>query len=192
MNTNKKIISKELNDQLRSVTFNPTQAPSQEPETVLPDPTIPVTMPKKVLPKPPSLNKRIVTVEYLDKLEEAVVAETRYESLKSFSHLLSNVSIVLLSVSIITYLIFYVINPQSLSLIALLLLAFEAFTLLGATLFTISKTSALKQISDLAVSDLSTSSHIIGNPRADAYIPSGGLTEEESYKEEPYEEASSL
>ena len=179
MITNKKIISKELNDQLRSVTFNPTKAASQEPETVLPEPTIPVIVPEKAPPKPPELNKRVVTVEYLDKLEVAIVAETRYEFLKNLSHLLSNVSIVLLSVSIITYLIFYLINPQPLSLIALLLLAFEAFALLGATLFTISKTSAFKQISDLAISDFSTSSHIIGNPRADAYIPTGGLTEED-------------
>ena len=183
MTAKKKIISRELNEQLRSVTFtpdNPILDKSVFVEPALIESVTPVTIPKKEPAKPAALNKRVVTVEYLDKLEKATIAETRYESIKGFSHLLSNVSIVLLSVSIITYLILYLINPQMLSLIALLILSLEAFTLLGVTLYTMSKTSTFKELSDLAASDLSTCSHIIGNPRGEVYFFPGAPNEESS------------
>lgn len=162
-----KTISKELDEQLRSVSFNSSPSPVAEPILDTVDPPI---IPKKKSIKAPSLNKRVVTLEYLDKLENSTIAQTRYESIKEFSHLLSNLSIILLSISIITYLIFYFISTHTPSLISLLIIAFEAFALLGLTLYTISKTSNLKQIADLAASDFSTCSHIIGNPQAETYI----------------------
>ncbi len=173
MSRRKKIISKELDDQLRSVTFNTNTpavgVPVVEPVVEKTEPAV-VAAKEKIKPNlPPSLTKRVVTVEYLDKLERATIAQARYESVKEFSHLLSNLSIVLLSISIITYLIFYFISPQSPSLISLLILAFEAFALLGMTLFTISRTANLKQLAEITASDLSTASHIIGNPRGDIY-----------------------
>lgn len=163
-----KTISRELNEQLRSVRFNSSPSPDNEAISDIIDP--PIISKKKTI-KPRSLNKRVVSLEYLDKLEKMAIAQTRYESIKDFSHLLSNLSIVLLSISIITYLIFYFISAQTPSLISLLIIAFEAFALLGITLYTISSTSTLKQLADLTASDFSTCSHIIGNPKAETYIP---------------------
>lgn len=174
---NKKTVSRELEHQLRSVTFSPKKTTVDESAT-------PAPVPKKKSTKPLSPNQRIVTVEYLDKLEAATIAHTRYESIQGFSHLLSNVSIALLSVSVITYLIFYLINPQILSLVTLLILALEAVALLGATLYTMSKTAHLKQLSEVAASDLSTCSHIIGNPRGGIYV-SPSEPEEEEDEDEP-------
>jgi len=167
-------ISTELNEQLRSVTFNSSPSPVDEPTVDTVDP--PITS-KKELAKPPSLNKRVVTLEYLDKLEKMSISQARYESIKEFSHLLSNLSIVLLSISIITYLIFYFVSAHTPALISLLIIAFEAFALLGITLYTISRTSNLKQHADLAASDFSTCSHIIGNPQAETYTYSDEVDE---------------
>lgn len=162
-------ISKELDEQLRSITFDTSSATLDDP-LLENEPAEPAIIPKKKSTKPPSLNQRVVTLEYLDKLEKSTIAQTRYESIKEFSHLLSNLSIVLLSISIITYLVFYFISHQTPSLISLLMIAFEAFALLGITLYTISRTSNSKQLADLAASDFSTCSHIIGNPQAATYI----------------------
>lgn len=172
-------ISKELEDQLRAVSFsspkesadtNDLEVHSTETALTVEEDVIATTpepLPKKVF----SLDKRMVTLEYLDKLEQATIASARYESIRDFSQLVSNLSIVLLSLSIITYLIFYFVNPHSISLLSLLMLSLEAVTLFGLMLYSTLKTSTYKQIRDMRASDFSTCSQAIGNPRVEAYKP---------------------
>ncbi len=181
MSKRKQEISRELEDELRSVSFathkdvpNIPDIPSfpDIPNVRPEDPA--VTNQEEVTPKSPkpfSLNKRVVTLEYLEKFEQATKASAEYESIKSFSHTISNLSIILLSASILIYLAFYFISPDAISLASLLVLFIEAFTLLGLTLYSMSKASTSKQIRDILVSDFSTCSQTIGNPRAEAYVP---------------------
>lgn len=179
MSIKSKHISSELSAELRAVSFSTPDEPDDDDLEVHTKETTLTTEKEKsvsevVAPKPKktfSLNQRVVTLEYLDKLEQATAASARYESLKEFSHVVSNLSIVLLSVSIIAYLIIYFINPSSVSLMALIILSLEAFALLGLTLYSMAKASTYRQIRDILVSDFSTCSHTIGNPRAETYIP---------------------
>ena len=172
MSSNKKEISTSLSEQLRAVSFSKPEEgdsiPSLDTEEVEEIQVAEINVPKA---KAFSLNKRTVTLEYLDKFEQATKATAQYEAAKEFSHLVSNLSIILLSVSIIAYLGFYFINPGAITLVALLVLFSEAFTLLGLTLYSISRSSTAKQIADILVSDFSTCSQAIGNPRAEVYIP---------------------
>lgn len=184
MSKRKKEISKELGDKLRSVSFAPPGEIPDVPDIPnlvdVPDtPTVHIkddtTINQEKVPhkttKPFSLNKRVVTLEYLDKFEQATKASAQYEAIKEFSHTISNMSIILLSASIIVYLAFYFINPDSITMVSLLILFLEALTLLGLTLYTMAKASTSKQIQDILISDFSTCSQAIGNPRADAYVP---------------------
>ena len=162
-------ISRELENELRAVTFSPRvdngATPELEAEEIIPE------IPQPAPPKPFSLNKRVVTLEYLDKFEHATKASAQYDSIQEFSHTISNLSIILLSASIIFYLVSYFLNPHSITLVSLLILCLEAFALLSLTLYSMSKASTAKQIRDILVSDFSTCSNAIGNPRADVYIP---------------------
>lgn len=177
MATRNKQISQELGDQLRAVSFTSPKDPVEDldlhmSETSLdPNEEVAPEMPKPLPKKSFSLNQRVVTVEYLDKFEQATTASAKYETVKEFSQTISNLSIALLSLSIIIYFIAYFINPLSLSFTSLLILALEAFGLLGLTLYSMTKASTYKQIRDIAISDFSTCSQAIGNPRAEAYIP---------------------
>lgn len=184
MSKRKKEISKELGDKLRSVSFassgeipnvpdmpNVVDIPDTQVIHIEDDAAVDQGNPPLKTRKPFSINKRVVTLEYLDKFEQATKASAQYESIKEFSHTISNLSIILLSASIIVYLGFYFINPDAITMVSLLILFLEAFTLLGLTLYTMSKASTSKQIQDILVSDFSTCSQAIGNPRADAYIP---------------------
>lgn len=193
MSKRKKEISRELNDQLRSVSFTPSvevpntpDIPSMPGSLNTPDipdiPDIPTlhtdelaATSQEELPanraNPFYLNRRVVTLEYLDKFEQATKASAQYDTIKDFSHLISNLSIILLVASIVVYLIFYFINPHTITLVSLVILFLQAFTLLGLTLYTMTKASTAKQIRDILVSDFSTCSQAIGNPKAEAYIP---------------------
>lgn len=153
----KREISKQLEDELRSISFSRGENDMDKNEETIPEPQ----------PKPLPPHKRIVTLEYLDKFEKATIASARYEAIKDFSHILSNLSMVLLAISIIICLILYLIDPQMLTSIALLGLLLEAVALLSITLYAISKTATLRQVRDLANSDLSTCIHIIGDPRSE-------------------------
>lgn len=186
MTKRKKEISSELGDKLRSVSFAPEvevpdmpnipDLPGVHTEGLNVEEDILTEVPKPITKKPFSLNKRVVTLEYLDKFEQATKASAQYETIKDFSHTISNLSIILLSASILVYLGFYFINPGAITLVSLLILFLEAFTLLGLTLYTMSKASTSKQIKDILVSDFSTCSQAIGNPRAEAYVPMDTIT----------------
>lgn len=176
-------ISKQLQDEIRSLSFSSESNPVDQDKTTADKATPSSTVIKdEPTPKAPAtplaLHKRVVTLEYLDKFEKATAASARYEAIKDFSHIISNLSIILLAVSIIICLIVYFIDPQMLSFIALLGLLLEAFALLSITIYTTAKTTTLKQIKDVAHSDLSTCIHIIGDPRSQDFIatPNTSLT----------------
>ncbi len=172
-----KEISSKLEAELRAVSFSSPKELTDDLDVHTPEVTL--TTDEKVIsktttptPKKPfSLNQRVVTLEYLDKLEQATAASAKYESIKEFSHVISNMSIVLLSVSVIGYLIVYFINPHSVSITSLIMLSLEAFALLILTLYSMTKAATYKEIRDILVSDFSTCSQAIGNPRAESYIP---------------------
>lgn len=176
MPSRKKEISKRLDDELRAVSFTPVESSAEDEEAqdesldLAPDfePT------DKPIKKPFSLNKRVVTLEYLDKLERTATASARYEALQEFSHIISNLSLALLSISIITYAIFYFVDSQAVSLMSLIFLSLEAFALLGLTFYSMGKATTSKEFRDMAASDYSTISQAIGNPRAGTYLPMEG------------------
>ena len=172
-----KEISKELGDQLRAVSFSSPKEPANDSEVHIEEAIL--TSEEEVVPevqtvtspKNFSINKRVVTLEYLDKFEQATAASAKYESLKEFSHIISNISIFLLVLSIIIYSIVYFINPQAISFVSLLTLSLEALGLLGLTLYSMTKASTHRQIRDILASDFSTCSQAIGIPRSEASIP---------------------